>query len=196
MVPTATGQHCPEGWRFYDLPGPGFKGLPDWSVESSYYTWVDQHNTLGSRRQRADRHGQSVRRRARAGGRRIRHAANSLSDSASTPKASKAASTTRTPAGRAAGCGCPAAIERPGSRRTAKGRDRWSCSFRCVRTRWRIERTGWTNAPGDTRASLDRDQAGRGSGRSASIRNRFQRWPARPKITFTAAVATNTPTAP
>jgi hypothetical protein len=45
--PTATGDHCPEGWSFYRLPGPGFAGLPQFSVESSYYTWVDQHNTLG-----------------------------------------------------------------------------------------------------------------------------------------------------
>lgn len=45
--PTATGQHCPEGWTFHDLPGPAFSELPGFSVESSYYTWVDQHNTLG-----------------------------------------------------------------------------------------------------------------------------------------------------
>jgi hypothetical protein len=45
--PEATGDHCPEGWTFYDLPGPGFKDLPEFSVESSYYTWVDQHNTTG-----------------------------------------------------------------------------------------------------------------------------------------------------
>lgn len=45
--PTATGDHCPEGWTFYRLPGPGFVDLPEHSVESSYYTWVDQHNTLG-----------------------------------------------------------------------------------------------------------------------------------------------------
>lgn len=45
--PHATGDHCPEGWSFHDLPGPGFAGLPQFSVESSYYTWVDQHNTLG-----------------------------------------------------------------------------------------------------------------------------------------------------
>ncbi len=45
--PNATGDHCPEGWSFYDLPGPGFDDLPDNSVESSYYTWVDQHNSLG-----------------------------------------------------------------------------------------------------------------------------------------------------
>ena len=43
----ATGDHCPEGWSFHDLPGPGFADLPEFSVESSYYTWVDQHNTLG-----------------------------------------------------------------------------------------------------------------------------------------------------
>ena len=45
--PTATGDHCPEGWTFHRLPGPGFQQLPQDSVESSYYTWVDQHNSLG-----------------------------------------------------------------------------------------------------------------------------------------------------
>ncbi len=45
--PTATGQHCPEGWTLYDLPGPGFAEAPEFSVESSYYAWVDQHDTLG-----------------------------------------------------------------------------------------------------------------------------------------------------
>jgi hypothetical protein len=45
--PTATGDHCPEGWSFYRLPGPGFVNVAQSSVESSYYTWVDQHNTLG-----------------------------------------------------------------------------------------------------------------------------------------------------
>jgi hypothetical protein len=45
--PTATGNHCPEGWSFHRYPGPGFVGLPEQSVESSYYSWVDQHNTAG-----------------------------------------------------------------------------------------------------------------------------------------------------
>ena len=45
--PKATGDHCPEGWTFHRLPGPGFADAPQQSVESSYYTWVDQHNTLG-----------------------------------------------------------------------------------------------------------------------------------------------------
>ncbi len=45
--PTATGDHCAEGWSVYQYPGPGFAGIGENSAESSYYTWVDQHNTLG-----------------------------------------------------------------------------------------------------------------------------------------------------
>src|SRR5689334_18714745 len=45
--PTATGNHCPEGWSFYRYPGPGFQGVGDNSAEASYYTWVDQHNAVG-----------------------------------------------------------------------------------------------------------------------------------------------------
>jgi hypothetical protein len=45
--PKATGDHCPEGWSFHRYPGPGFRGIGENSAESSYYTWVDQHNTFG-----------------------------------------------------------------------------------------------------------------------------------------------------
>jgi hypothetical protein len=45
--PRATGDQCPEGWAFHRLPGPAFANAPDQSVESSYYAWVDQHDTLG-----------------------------------------------------------------------------------------------------------------------------------------------------
>ena len=45
--PKATGDHCAEGWAFYQYPGPGFEGIGENSAESSYYTWVDQHNTFG-----------------------------------------------------------------------------------------------------------------------------------------------------
>jgi streptogramin lyase len=45
--PKATGDHCPEGWTFHQYPGPGFKGIGPNSAESSYYSWVDQHNTFG-----------------------------------------------------------------------------------------------------------------------------------------------------
>jgi hypothetical protein len=46
--PTATGRHCPEGWTLYRYPGPQFNGVSDTgSAEASYYTWVDQFDTLG-----------------------------------------------------------------------------------------------------------------------------------------------------
>ena len=44
----ASGRHCPEGWTLYRFPGPQFRDVSEpGSVESSYYTWVDQHNTSG-----------------------------------------------------------------------------------------------------------------------------------------------------
>jgi hypothetical protein len=42
----AEGNLCPEGWTFYPLPGPGFKGTPG-VAEGPYFTWVDQRDTLG-----------------------------------------------------------------------------------------------------------------------------------------------------
>ncbi len=46
--PTATGKQCPEGWTLYPLPGPQMAGVTDpGSAESSYFTWVDQHNVFG-----------------------------------------------------------------------------------------------------------------------------------------------------
>ncbi len=46
--PAATGQHCPEGWTLYPEPLPQIAGVTDsGSAEASYYTWVDQFDTLG-----------------------------------------------------------------------------------------------------------------------------------------------------
>jgi hypothetical protein len=46
--PKATGQHCPEGWTLYAEPLPQLQGVTDpGSAEGSYYTWVDQFDTLG-----------------------------------------------------------------------------------------------------------------------------------------------------
>ena len=46
--PTATGQHCPEGWTLYPAPGPQMKGTDiTGSADFSYYNWVDQFDTLG-----------------------------------------------------------------------------------------------------------------------------------------------------
>jgi len=46
--PAATGQHCPEGWKFYQTPGPQFQGVTEpGSADSHYYNWVDQFDTFG-----------------------------------------------------------------------------------------------------------------------------------------------------
>jgi hypothetical protein len=47
--PEATGRHCPEGFSWWQMPGPQYKNMQDvpGSAETSYYTWVDQFNTSG-----------------------------------------------------------------------------------------------------------------------------------------------------
>ena len=46
--PAATGQHCPEGWTLYPLPGPNYKGAQDsGSSDSAYYDFVDRFDMLG-----------------------------------------------------------------------------------------------------------------------------------------------------
>jgi hypothetical protein len=47
--PNATGQQCPEGWTLYTEPLPQLQGVaePGGSAEGSYFSWVDQFNTLG-----------------------------------------------------------------------------------------------------------------------------------------------------
>ncbi len=46
--PNATGKHCPEGWTFYALPGPNYKGAVDSvSADSAYYNFIDRFDMLG-----------------------------------------------------------------------------------------------------------------------------------------------------
>ena len=46
--PAATGQHCPEGWSLYPLPGPNYQGAVDsGSADSAYYDFVDRFDMLG-----------------------------------------------------------------------------------------------------------------------------------------------------
>ena len=47
--PTATGQHCPEGWTLYPLPGPELQGRRRIrrSADSAYYNFVDRFDMLG-----------------------------------------------------------------------------------------------------------------------------------------------------
>ena len=46
--PSATGQHCPEGWMLYQTPGPRMKGVEGTAnADYHYYSWVDQFDALG-----------------------------------------------------------------------------------------------------------------------------------------------------
>ena len=46
--PTATGQHCQEGWTLHQTPGPEFANVEyPGSADSHYYDWVDQFDTFG-----------------------------------------------------------------------------------------------------------------------------------------------------
>ena len=39
-------QHCPEGWTFYESPGPRLKGTTV-KADFHYYNWMDNYNALG-----------------------------------------------------------------------------------------------------------------------------------------------------
>jgi len=120
--PTATGQHCPEGWTLYPMPGPQFKGVTDsGSAEASYYDWVDQFDTFGLGRNVPIATGNG------------NDALLALSDGkllsfacpirpASSPKGWTVGSTIRKAAGRARGCGRPTPPERLFTSKGAKGR--------------------------------------------------------------------------
>jgi hypothetical protein len=45
--PTATGQHCPEGWTIYHKPGPTFQGVSGINSDLNYLIFVDRHGVLG-----------------------------------------------------------------------------------------------------------------------------------------------------
>ncbi len=41
------GQQCPDGWSYYDTPGPKMAGVKTGSADFHYLMWVDLHDTLG-----------------------------------------------------------------------------------------------------------------------------------------------------
>jgi hypothetical protein len=43
----AEGRQCPEGWSFFDSPGPKMQGVRTGSADYHYLLWVDLHDTLG-----------------------------------------------------------------------------------------------------------------------------------------------------
>ena len=78
--PTATGQHCPEGWTMYTEPAPQFKGVTaSGSTEGSYYTWVDQFDTLGLGRNVPINTGNASEAITGVEGRQVRHDARAVS---------------------------------------------------------------------------------------------------------------------
>jgi hypothetical protein len=143
---TSTSARCSTGDRdrrslsggldLYRYPGPGFEGLGENSAESSYYTWVDQHNTFGSEN--------------------VPMSTGNLNDGvialndgkmivlrvripwASCP-GSTAASMIQNAGWKGRGCGPQAATEPPGSRKAAKEPSLSLCTSSCALIRWRIE---------------------------------------------------------
>ena len=78
--PKATGDHCPEGWTFHRHPGAGFSGAARLQrrVELLHLRRSTEH--VRPRREHPDFNRQSLRRRARARERPVRHAAAAVPD--------------------------------------------------------------------------------------------------------------------
>ena len=92
--PTATGQHCPEGWTLYPEPLPQIKGVTDsGSAEAQLLHLGRSVRHARARREHADRHRQRVRRAARAEGRQVGRDCACRIRSASTRNGWTAAST-------------------------------------------------------------------------------------------------------
>jgi len=130
-----TGKMCPEGWTLYKFPGPQFKGVTDkGSAQHAYYIWVDRLNTLGPGpnvpvASTSGRRGHT----AIVGGKFVTlHIPYSLGFLSRTLTA---ASTMRTPAGRARASGPRAAAGRRSTTRAAPRTRRSSTRCRFVPTR-------------------------------------------------------------
>ena len=121
--PTATGQHCPEGWTLHQTPGPKFKGVTDHgSADLHYFNWVDQFDTFGLGKNMPIANGTQLRFAAGAAARTASSSSCACRiRSASTTAAWTAASTIRRPAGRAGACGRPTAAQRRGTYEGGKG---------------------------------------------------------------------------
>ena len=67
--PKATGDHCPEGWAFYQYPGPGFDGIGENSAEFELLQLGRPARHVRPRQGRADVHRQPHGRPSRPQGR-------------------------------------------------------------------------------------------------------------------------------
>ena len=94
--PTATGQHCPEGWTLYTEPLPQMKGVTDERKRRGELLHVGGSvRHARTRQEHADQHRQRVGSAARAQGRPVRRPARAVSDWASTRSGWTGASTIR-----------------------------------------------------------------------------------------------------
>ncbi len=79
--PNATGKHCAEGWSFYTVPGPNFKGNPESAAaDSNYYNWVDKYDSSRRRQERPDCDRQPVGLTARPAERQVGRRARAVPD--------------------------------------------------------------------------------------------------------------------
>ena len=78
--PTATGDHCPEGWSFYQYPGPGFEGIGENSAEFELLFVGRPAQHLRPRRGRSGIDRQPQRRPHRPQGRQDGHHQGAVSD--------------------------------------------------------------------------------------------------------------------
>jgi hypothetical protein len=78
--PTATGQHCPEGWTFYAEPLPQLGNVTSPGVRRELLHVGGPVQHARPRRERADQHREPVRGAARAQGRGVGRPARPLSD--------------------------------------------------------------------------------------------------------------------
>ncbi len=79
--PNATGKHCKEGWSFYPVPGPNFKGNGRIGRRRLQLLQLGgQVRHARRRKERSDRHGQPLRRAARAAERQMGRRARAVSD--------------------------------------------------------------------------------------------------------------------
>ena len=104
--PTATGQHCPEGWTFYALPRPNFKGVTDIGQRRSALLQLRRSvRHARPRQEHADRDRQRVGRLLALVDGKWVDVPRAVSDGLLREEASTAASTIRRQAGKGAACG-------------------------------------------------------------------------------------------
>ena len=125
----STASSAPKAGRFYPLTvGPNMTGTDACNADFHYYNWVDQFNTIGLRRESADRQPARAPIRCLSSSRRLVSGSRCAcrTRSVSTRAVSMAGSTIRTPDGRAGDCGRTTGPTSSGTSRAAKARRaRW-----------------------------------------------------------------------